>query len=281
MSNIQIHYIATKKHVIQVLKDYCSAQGIDLIQYEPELLSEIHNLLIVEPVEIGTELFAISTIWKPWLMEHRSEIKLFFAGFAESTHQNYLNLLELPDSLKDWFVSGLSVADYPLQSKEFVERNGIRKDTYFDPWQRLLPLTGKDMRKLMTRFTNGHDRSNSFLVRASSFRKALVDIRFLLLQNPEDNIPQSQIDSDLSKSRKDAIEEWNYLRLRWDLFKKYFDCMPFITTTKRIYEIMEDLEKCIDNINDSSTILDPALIDELIKLVEADINRYINFEKYW
>jgi hypothetical protein len=57
--------------------------------------------------------------------------------------------------------------------------------------------------------------------------------------------------------------------------------MPFITTTKKIYEIMEDLEKCIDNIDDSSTVIDPKLIDELIKLVEDGLNRYVNFEEHW
>jgi hypothetical protein len=264
MHNINIHYIATKKYVIQALKDYCSAQGINLIQYEPELWSEIRNLLIVEPVEIGTDLFALSTIWKPWLMEHRPEIKLFFAGFAESTHQNYLNLLELPDALAEWFENGNSVGAYPLQYAGVIERNDRKYDKYNDPWNRLLPLTGRDMKKQMKKFTDGHDRSSSFFVQVSRLRKSLVDIRFLLQQNPGDNITQSKIDSDLSESRKDAIEEWGYLRLRWDFYKKYFDSMPFTATTKKIYEIMKDLEKCIDNIDDSSTVINPTLIDDLI-----------------
>lgn len=279
MANLIVPYIATKEKVIEHLQVFCITQGIELIPYEmAEQASDY--LLIIEPVEIASKMFAISAVWKPWLMENKPETRLVFAGFAEGRHANYLNLLDLPADLRGWLENVQPVAAFRIQYAGVEERNGRKYDIFTDPWCRYLPLTGWDMKKQMEKFTEGHDRERSFFQQISRLRKILVDIRFLMkAEIPDDQ--KTTVKANLAGLRKDAAKEWDYLKGRWKFYEPLFQKMPFENTTAGINKKMQELGRVVDKVKSPKNIPDISAIEGLRDKVRYELKPYVQVEEHY
>lgn len=88
----RIHYIANNDSILPIAAQYFESQGYDWAKYPIKETPETDYLLIIEPLRIGAELYAISTTWKPWLMEFRPHTRLIVAAYARSQHPNCLKL---------------------------------------------------------------------------------------------------------------------------------------------------------------------------------------------
>lgn len=265
---VVIHYIATKKEVVKTLSQYFETQSVKLEPLEPPFLGGEY-LLIIEPVAVEKKYFALSTVWKPWLFEKYPDTRLIFAGFGQSAHPCFLNLLDLPTELKKWLELAPKVSDfevYQIPVKD-SEKSGI--DIYIDTWNRRLPLTGRDMRRQLLKFTEGHDKANSFFQQIARLRKIFVDLRFLTDPDQE-NV--AQFSEDIPELIKEAQTEWETLEKRWKYYQPSFAQLPFTETYESIRGKMLKLGKMVKEPEDTQRML-----PECIQLTE-DIRDQIRFE---
>jgi len=271
----KIHYIATKEKAIQQLQDYLRQQSASLIAFEPEYLKQVDYLLILEPVKVKEEYFALSRVWKRRLMFDYGHIKLLVAGYAESDHSNFLNLLSLPNDFVAWLSQTHAIAQFPLQyagGKSYA-KGGNKHDQFIDPWDRKLPRRGIDMIKQLRKFLDGHDKHNSV-----SNQLTRLKVSFINLEVCEG--------AEREKQLKDIFREWDYLYSRWLYYGPLFEELPFFRAHKRMEQILT--KELNDSINLLKAQETPEVIkdvkhqiDELKQLIKTEIEDYVDIENRW
>lgn len=281
MTHGHIHYIASanKESVIEVLRGYCSPQGFALEALAPDRPFQAKYLMIVEPVAIGADGYALSPIWKSWLLENSPDTRLIIASYAQSAHKNAMHLLHLPDSLRDWLEQVPPVKAYLLQ-RGVGESQGEKKVTYYDPWDWFLPMSGRDMKKQMIKFLEGHDKVNSFTNQVGRLRKNLMDIRDIM----EADLPEAYKTELLPHTveyRQQAKEDWDALLGRWNYYKPFFDHLPFQEAAREIEAVIETLKADSKSWSDPAVIPEYDKIDALKQLIKARLDRFIFMEDYW
>ncbi|MEZ5040105.1 MAG: hypothetical protein R2828_09440 [Saprospiraceae bacterium] len=285
MTAIKIYYIASKEKAVVTLRDHWLRQGIELIKYDLSEVLPISYLMILEPLQIGNQQYAISKIWKRWLFNKSASTRLFVAGFVKSKHPNFLNLLELPDSLRDWLEELYPVGAFPLQyaGTETLPSNH-KLDKYTDPWDRFLPSRGIDMVKQLARFLDGHDEHYSINNQLSRIRKELVDIK----SSMESSL--ALLDEEQLRTKKKNVQnEWAYLQSRWLFYRPLFDWLPFYEAAGVIREnlkaegmlsiFFKNIITCRISLDQLSQICEA--IDHLIEEVKQSIDRHVYPENYW
>jgi len=278
MANKTIHYIATKTNIVDTLFQYCEQQGVGLTAFnEPH--PTMNYLMIIEPVQIQYNGYALSKVWKPWLLEHFPGTKLIVASYCQSTHKCALNLLDLPASFPQWLDQLPAIREYPLQHGVDEKQNN-RYDVFYDPWEYFLPMSGRDMKKLMEKFIEGHDEANSFSVQISRLRKKLTDIRDIM-EEGFDKAEAASLQPEIDDLRKKAKQEWEYLMTRWRYYRPFFDWMPFKSTAELIQQEMEELQHLMKTWSKSGQKPAPEKVDALRNLVKDGLDRYIHAEDYW
>lgn len=285
MTAIRIHYIATKEKALTTFKDYCSRQHIVLVKYDIKKTESVPYLMILEPLQIGNQQYALSKIWKRWFFNHTGNTRLFVAGYAKSKHPNFLNLLDLPAALRPWLEALHPVGAFTLQyAGTETLPNGLKLDKYTDPWDRFLPVRGIDMIKQLTRFLDGHDEHYSINNQLSRIRKELIDIKNSLeVYPPPDNDPH------LEEKRKKMQEEWVYLQNRWQFYNPLFELLPFHDTAAAIRKCLEvdgEISLFFKKEISQAYSLAPLnktcnTIDSLIGKVKNTIDRHVYPENYW
>lgn len=285
MTAITIHYIASKEKAVAILMDHCLKEGIELIKYDASEMQPISYLMILEPLQIGNQQYAISKIWKRWLFNKSASTRLFVAGFVKSKHSNFLNLLEIPDSLVDWLEELYPVGAFPLQyAGTETLPNNHKLDKYTDPWDRFLPSRGIDMVKQLARFLDGHDEHYSINNQLSRIRKELVDIK----SSMESSLALLD-EEQLGIKKKNVQNEWAYLQSRWLFYRPLFDWLPFYEAAGVIIENLRvegTLNLFFKNIRTGHIYLDQLsqiceIIDRLIEEVKQSIDRHVYPENYW
>ena len=109
-----IHYIANNESILPALGQYFRERSFDWVKYCINEAPVAEYLFIVEPFSIGTELYAISSTWKPWLMEFQPNIRLIVAAYSRTQNPNCLDLLDLPNDLSAWLKKTRPMSDFPL-----------------------------------------------------------------------------------------------------------------------------------------------------------------------
>ena len=273
---MEIQYIATKNKVVENLKVWFKSAEIQLVPYSNDrVLGEY--LLLIEPYQIGTHNFAVSNVWKRWLAEKAPDTRLIFAGFASSTHSNFLNLANLPINLKDWLDKAKPVAAYPIKYAGVEKIGDFECDVFIDTWERNLPLTGRDMKKQMRKFIEGHDTANSFTNQINRIRTNLVHFRYLKTSTiPEGK--EEEINDDILKISKSVKEEMSRLNIRWDYYRPFFEAMPFHDAFKEIESSMKALKNDVDQVN-KGNVAELTHIEKLRDIIKQEMKGYINNEQ--
>lgn len=284
-SKTTIYYIASssKKNVIQLLQEEYQAEVVEFIEYFEAISPELTFLMIVEPIRIKSEQYAISRVWRRGLRKQGGNTRLIVAGYTESPHPNFLNLTNLPESLCAWLDNVLPIDAFALQHAGYTQKSdGTKEDKFVDPWDRLLPTRGIDMIQQMQKFLDGHDPQNSFYNQLSRLRKTLVDLDYTL-QKEEKNI--NEIKNYIQENK--TKDEWDYLVNRWNFYKDFFKYLPFQSTAEQIeHTIDRELKPFFNDwqnhdIQQLQQLQLHKKLDCLKNYVKEDIEKYINFENHW
>lgn len=270
----RIDYIANKDaKVISRLKKYLQNQGYDSVKYNIDKAPPAEFLLIVEPFGIDSELYAISTTWKPWLMEFRPNTRLIVAAYAQSRHPNCIDLLDLPGDMKGWLAKTRPVSDFPL-----IETKKDTKDEkmkYVDPWMFDLVKTGNDLNLQMRKFIFGHEESKSLFAQITSMRKALLDLKYYSSKNAA---PGNQ---DAAQAKAILENLWDYFYHRWSYYSKVFDFVPYQGAIVKIRKNVKKIYTIMDNATSTDQYPEVVLLDEMIQTIKKEMMPYIFPEEYW
>lgn len=279
MKKLVVHFIATKRKAIAALQAHFAGENIELIPYHIEILPEVDYLLLLEPIEIATQQYAISSVWKRWLLNHAAGTRLIVAGFAESNHPNFLNPLDIPNQFTDWLKQLPSVGAYQLQYAG-VDHNQI--DIYSDPWNRFLPVRGIDMIKEMSKFLDGHDPHYSFNNQLFRIYKEFMD----LIDNapPDGKFEIEDIKHEFGRAK----HEWELLHQRWQYYGHLFSYLPFqpfAERTIRLLGVQSPLSQLFQN---TKTYISKKEIESICWIIKAlltamkdEIQKHVYQEKYW
>ena len=274
----RIHYIANNDLILPTVAQYFETQGYDWAKYPIKETPETDYLLIIEPLRIGAELYAISTTWKPWLMEFRPHTRLIVAAYARSQHPNCLNLLDLPSDLPAWLEKTLPVSAFPLVETK-PENSGERSD-FVDPWAFDLTKPGNDLNLQMRKFVIGHEESKSLFAQIAAMRKLIADMRYY----------QSQLENDKSDEEAQGrwqeaweglLKLWVYFYHRWGYYSKVFDYVPYQEAIAKIRSNVEQFKKDIEKVTASGQHIKITPLDTMIKTMKKDMMPYIFPETYW
>ncbi|HMQ46722.1 MAG TPA: hypothetical protein PKA00_07915 [Saprospiraceae bacterium] len=276
MTENTIYYIATKSKTIETITPYFREQSYALqalFDNSPTQIEQITYLMILEPLQIELQQYAVAKIWKRWLYEHAPKVKLIVSGYSQSLHSNFLNLLRLPDDISEWLGNINPVEAFGLEyAGAITTPSGEKKDTYADPWERFLPVRGIDMVKQMARFLDGHDKHYGFNSQLSRIRKELTEI----------NLPPEQIK--LDEKKKTIKKEWELLDNRWQFYHPKFNHLPFQDTRLKIDCLLKkggSLENTLKTWAPDEIESVCEQISELITKVNTSLDPYVHPEYHW
>jgi|GEM_PF-1996726 len=280
--DVQIQYIATKTEILSTLETYCRKAGVSFTAYNTAKTEPGDYLMLLEPLSIHNQKYALSKIWKRWLYQKSPATRLIVAGYAESQHPNYLNLLDLPKDLISWLGSIYTVAAFPMQYVG-AKRNtdGSTTDQYADPWERMLPIRGIDAAKQLLKFMDGHDPHYSINEHLARIRKSIMDLKSKLEEGDFDKEGESEI--------KELQQEWSYFYFRWAYYKPLFDYLPFSQMAATFSDKLReegDLErffkKELKGLNSIARFEEVGQVfGDLIKVVNNTVGRHVYPEHYW
>lgn len=276
MTENTIYYIATKLKAIETITPYFQEQGYALQalpEYPPFEIEQVAYLMILEPLQIEVQQYAVSKIWKRWLYDHAPKVKLIVSGYSQSLHSNFLNLLRLPDDISEWLGNISPVEAFGLEYAGAIQTSsGEKKDTYADPWERFLPVRGIDMVKQLARFLDGHDKHYGFSSQLSRIRKELTEI----------NLPLEQIQ--VEEKKKNIKKEWELLDNRWQFYHPKFSHLPFKDTRLEIDCLLKkggSLDEALKTWEARKIESVCEQISKLITSVNISIDPYVHPEYYW
>jgi hypothetical protein len=232
MDKKTIYYIATKLEVVSRLKAYFQAQGFDFVEYPLQALPEVNVLLIVEPISINTGLYAISNIWKDWLLTQAPYAKLLVACHHKTKHPNVLNLLDLPSSFESWFNKTSTVKDFVAASNK-----SLKSDKSEESWSSKMPARGYDILQVLERFYKGHDFSKN----VSKQIDALINL-----------IKEYEIkDVGAHESGQIIANSWMSLSKRFKYYGPLFQNTPYTKEFERVGNEVAELDRFVQKFTKS------------------------------
>ena len=265
-----IHYIAHNDAVLKPLREqYFAAQGIDLHDYtQRDTDTDVNTLLLIEPIQINKDYYAISSAWKPWLMEHHPHLRLIVGGFGKSLHPNALNLLDLPLDFKAWLSEKQPVSAFRFVevASEETEAEGPKKQL-IDLWNLDLPLRGKALNQDLRKFFEGHEMDRDY------FFKEIGKMKSLLHKVASNQSDTSQIWGELSHLRERFVFRWKY-------YDHLFDWVPYQDAVKKVREIMKNLAAAEPSGEQNAQKM-LSLLDQLLQIAKDEMFRHIFAEAYW
>jgi hypothetical protein len=274
-----IHFLCNKRPINEgqmppALAEYFKRQGAYLEPYSIKDKPAAQYLLIIEPIQMGFDLYACSSIWKAWLLKHKPDTRLIVAGYhsaAGLNHSNYLDLLNLPKDFANQYLTKVrAVSAFTLTPITNRSSASSENQRYEDRWATGLPITGHRIETQMRRFIEGHDLGNK-----SSFSNQMTNIRRLIkdlidLQGMEDEFKV------MIKLRVDQlIQEWDEFKIRWTFYKVFFEWLPFRDAYESIDSAMKKLDVIIKNLKRSTENLNAELIEKIRDAVEKEIQPFI------
>ena len=177
-------------------------------------------IVLRSPVQIGSILASPERAWKKYLANQAPNTIFIIAGFVETQHSNYLDLLDLPEDLEsfvnqalpagqNWEPINTGAADMTEKLKSFFSGHG--KDSVLDILSRILrPLK-------MT--------LDAVIVQHRNFQEAAD---FLLTELPE---------------------HWQSLESRWQRYFFLFNCLPFFDLFEKSNILIQDLSPYFEQEN--------------------------------
>ena len=245
---ITIHYLSSKKGIIDHLVSLYHEEGIVFEPFSSDLtLKTVQYLLLIEPFEDNSEYFAASKLWKNWLAQKAPYVHLIVATFAHSRHSNFINLADLPRSLKNQFASVVPVKEFVPEYSHTVKINNVKRHIMFDPWNIYLPLSGQDINKVMERFIRGHDKSYSYFEQLGRIRKDMDDLIYWKEKQKNQAKKSLELTQKIHHLYKNIQKELDYLLNRWNQYEGLMSFLPFQKSASIIKEQMDVLEALIDN----------------------------------
>lgn len=283
-----VYFIANTEPVVTVLAGYFKARGWQWLQYPLADMPAVEYLLVLEPFQIGMEMYSLSNAWKPWLMGAYPQTRLIVASFQHSRHSNCLNLLDLPDNINTWLEKTRPVSDFPLVDSGVEAAD----QKYVDPWNFDLVRSGQNLNERMKKFVTGHEEAKSFFALMTTIRKDLKDLETYRERN---NLEKA------ISANKSLNELWEYFDHRWNYYSSIFDYLPYQNAIRTIANSVEFLRKNLpediyrpilqtenDRITAYSTLLKKLPVEEIEKELDTilntmrkDMEPYIFIEKEW
>ncbi len=274
----RIHYIANNDAILPTLGQYFQTRGYEWIAYPIRETPAADYLFIVEPFRIRSELYAISTTWKPWLMEFCPQTRLIVAAYAQSLHPNCVNLLDLPDDLTGWLENTLPVSAFPLIYAEAGDEG--EKSKFIDPWAFDLVKLGNDLNLQMRKFVIGHEESKSLFAQIAALRKQLQD-----LKHYQQYLDKSNEKTDLEQKWRAAREQieklWDYFYHRWKYYSDVFEYLPYQQASSKIKYIVDKLANDMEAVAETDQYPEITPLDALIQIIKKEMMPYIFPEDYW
>ena len=281
-----IHYLSSKdkESIIERLQFYYNKEGIVFRPYFSEdSLKDVQYLLLIEPFEENSEYYAVSKLWKSWLIKNAPHIHLLVATFASCRHSNFLNLADLPISFKEKLKTTIAVKEFIPEYSHTVNKNSIKEPIFTDPWNIYLPLSGQDINKIMERFIRGHDRTNSYFEQLIRIRKRMYDLEYWQEKLANQDKKDIKLIDKIEQHYTDIQKEWDYLLNRWHQYKDLMSFLPFNAPAILIDSQMKELEALIDSDDWDDKKAKPSIqpIEIIRKELKHNFLPYIYAEQYW
>ncbi len=269
----RIHYIASNPVVLSVLSQYIQSKDFEWLEYSIPERPEAEYLMIVEPFQIGSELYALSSAWKPWLMEFRPNTRLIVTAFAQSRHSNCLNLLDLPDNLETWIQKVPPLSDFPMA--DTGKGNDTGGEIFIDPWGFGLVKPGYDLQALMRKFVTGHEESKSFFAQMVAMQQQFEGLQYYRRVEME----MSVVDFEKTKVLGEGlVKNWDYFIHRWNHYSKVFKYVPYQEAIQKINGHRIEMNGILKNEQYLET-KNP--LKEILQIMNKEMKRYIFPEHYW
>jgi hypothetical protein len=280
MEALVIYYIGDKPAVVAALSAWLEQHQMRMQPYPLSEMPEVDYLLLIEPIQIGSMMYSVSKIWKNYLFVEAPATRLAVAAYGQSSHPNYLNLLDLPDHPKSYFEGLLPVGAFSPQYAGHRTFLGQKTDVYADPWERFLSMNGQDIKQDLERFIEGHDKSSSFYDTILDIRTNLVNLEYRLKGGGHLNDQEK-----ILALKKNIYKSWNYMQLRWNYYQQYFRWLPFHHTVVQIQEKLNVLSDIILQMRkdpNGAVMPEVETLTELRVLVSEGLQKYILFtENNW
>lgn len=215
-----ISVICPEEQIWEPLSGYLNGQKLSLIRIardtQPQQLLQSDALLVHSPLFIANQFVQTEGLWRKYLINLNSRIKVISMGFRLAKDLNYIDLLNLPCYLTEF----IAAARLPhLQESEI--------NTF-----------GLNLNNKLYRFFKGHDdkTADSIIAGLETIRSRMQSL-FLQYQNRQNQPYLELLENilnfmDLEEDIRPAsptspIAIWENFKNRWDHYFPLFEWTPF------------------------------------------------------
>lgn len=272
----RIHYIANNRVVLPILSQYVQrSNNFEWIEYSILQRPEVEYLIILEPFRIESELFTLSSAWKPWLKEFRPKTRLIVAAFAQSRHSNCLNLLDLPANLELWLQNVPPVSDFSMANTGKVTDAG--EAIFVDTWDFGLSNPGYHLKSQMRKFITGHEETKSFYAQMVDMQQQLNGLQYYYEVVKKDDVSEDEKAKERS-FREGLLKNWGYFEHRWHYYSAVLDYVPYQEAINKIQQNIGEMKDVLKS-GQYSGAKNP--LQEILQIMRKEMYPYIFPEELW
>lgn len=216
----QISYIATNQLLPQAISTWFEAQNYSLkplsIHNEkghPQL-SNTNILLLFVPFFHNNVYISIENVWKKYVALHYPNILLLTAGYIKHTHANYLDLLQLPESLEYFIKHAKSVSEFDSM-----------------PFSGGLIIENK-----LQKFYEGHGDESLTDELGKVYRMVTIATDEVKIHHS----PYIEVLENIFQANH-IVDKWSVLINRWHNYLPFFKGLPFFETFKEVDAILKQI----------------------------------------
>lgn len=242
--NPKIPYYATNQEVPSYLNDTLKPHGYELVRYQIGEEMQGDLFILFSPVWHHEHFISCDKPWKHYLQKEKPDFRLITAGFREATHENYIDLIQLPTDFEVFFSNALPARD---------------------AWEPM-GTGGLNMQAKLQRFFEGHGTDSV----KQLFSKVITTIKI--------------INDELKKGAKlsvvcaeyegypNFIESWSIFKNRFSNYYPFLNCLPFYDLFQKINVLIQKTDLFVENNCQQDSLFEDLQVFDSITEMKALLN---------
>ena len=249
MADFRITYWSAAESAAVFLGRQLQQRGLSWQPFELGAAVDCDVFILLSPVWCNNHFISCDNTWKKYFEINSPDVRFISAGFAELTHKNYIDLLDLPSDFSVFFFN--------------AKRAG-------EEWK-AADTGGLDMSKKLRNFFEGHGHD--------SIRQIFTPI-YRILRIISDEIRQGTAYEELYSE----LIAPNYLPQKWRIFQNrfsnyypFFACLPFYPDFQQLKLLADSIDGYFEDKCQQETLWKSLKVEPNIQVIQTLLS---NAERY-
>ncbi|MBK8705047.1 MAG: hypothetical protein IPN33_16780 [Saprospiraceae bacterium] len=249
MADFHIAYWTAGENAAGFLGRQLQLQGLSWNPYELGAAVDCDVFILLSPVWCNNHFISCDNTWKKYFELNHPDVRFISSGFAELTHKNYIDLLNLPPDFSVFFTN--------------AQRAG-------EEWE-AANTGGLDMSQKLLNFFEGHGHDSIRQIFSPIYR-----ILRIISDEIGQGTPYEELYSELITPNH-LPQKWRIFQNRFSNYYPFFACLPFYPDFQQIKLLADSIDPYFESKCQDETLWKELTIEYKIREIHTLLS---NAERY-